>query len=152
VLKWLRCEGLSDTDRARIGDLVARPMEEAPLKMIAELGRLMRVLHGAALVFCVDQLEDMQDLGDPDCFRKAVDSLVAIADQVPSAVVVVSCLEDFYSQHKEAKLARPKRDRLERDPDPIRLGGKRSLDEIEAIIGRRVAHLFEELGVPHNPG
>src|SRR5207302_5705015 len=54
VLKWLRCEELSRYDRELLGDLVARPQEEMPLRTIVGLGRLMAAVHQSALVLCVD--------------------------------------------------------------------------------------------------
>src|SRR5262249_38152130 len=61
VLKWLRCEDLSAGDRALLGDLVPRTLDEWPQQMIAHLGQLMGILHGMPLVLCVDQLEDMTE-------------------------------------------------------------------------------------------
>src|SRR4029077_1582004 len=61
VLKWLRCEELSKYDRELLGDLVSRHQEEMPLRTIAGLAQLMAIVHQAALVLCVDQLEETID-------------------------------------------------------------------------------------------
>ena len=147
ILKWLRCEDLSATDRRTLGDLVPRTSEEHPLEMVGQLGWLMYAVHRAALVICVDQLEDMfHQEGAPERFRKVVDTLVAALDSVPTAVVVIACLEDYYTANRQY-LSRPKLDRLEREPEPVRLTAQRSLPEIEALVWRRLTFLYEEAGL-----
>ena len=102
VLKWLRCEDLSAGDRALLGDLVPRTLDEWPQQMIAHLGQLMGILHGMPLVLCVDQLEDMTEQeAAPDKFRRVMNTLVTIAEEIPSAVLVVACLEDYYASHRQ---------------------------------------------------
>jgi hypothetical protein len=154
VLKWLRCEDLAPADRKPLGDLVPRPREEAPLRMVADLGKLMGAVQGMALVLCADQLEEVFDQKNAaEQFRRAIDTLVTVADAVPSAVVVISCLEDYFhanSQH----LMKPKLDRLELDPAPMRLTSQRTLEEVEALVAKRLRFLYEELDVPgdeHSP-
>jgi hypothetical protein len=148
VLKWLRCENLSDHDREMLGGLVPRAEEHDPLRMIVQLGRLMNAVHGASLVLCVDQLEDMFSQDEPiERFRKVMDTLVALSDAVPTAVVVVACLEDYFTTHRQ-QLKKPKLDRLERDPEPIRLTGQRTTEEIGALVEQRLRTLFDEQGAP----
>ncbi len=142
VLKWLRCEDLGRYDREMLGDLVPRPQEEKPLRTIIGLGRLMAAVHQAALVLCVDQLEEMiqQSAAEEkpgELFRRAIDVLVAVTEEVPTAVVVVACLEDYYAAVNKF-LTRPKLDRLARDPEPIRLSSHRAVEEITAMIGKRL--------------
>jgi hypothetical protein len=64
----------------------------------------------------------------------------SIADAIPSAVVVLSCLQDIYDGYK-AKLSQALVDRLERDQ--IRLVSERTVDEIEHMVIRRLQHLYE---------
>ncbi len=147
VLKWLRCEEMSAHDRVLLGDLVPRTREECPQEMIAHLGQLMGTVHAMPLVLCVDQLEDMATQeAAPDRFRRVMHTLVAIAEEVPSSVVVISCLEDYYAAHRQY-LTRPKLDRIESDPEPIRLAAHRGLEEVEALVSRRLHFLYEDLGV-----
>jgi DNA helicase HerA-like ATPase len=151
VLKWLRCEDLNRYDRDMLGGLVPRPFDESPLATMIGLGRLMAAVHGAAVVVLVDQIEEVIELsaGEADrgqVFRRAIDTLVDLMDKVPNSVVVIACLEDYY-QGGTHMLTMPKRDRLERDPEPMRLSSRRSLCEVEALTARRLEHLFEELGV-----
>lgn len=151
VLKWLRCEDLSTHDRQALGDLVPRTQEEHPIHMVSQLGRIMAALQESPLVICVDQLEDMfnHDMA-AERFRRVVDTLVALLDQVPSALVVLSCLEDYYIANK-GHLTRSKVDRLERDPEPIRLQAQRSFDEIQAMVSKRLECLYEEAGLYPRP-
>jgi hypothetical protein len=152
ALRWLRCEDLAERDRALLSLLVPRTRSEDPLRMIAALGKLMGAVHHMPLVVCADQLEGSLDM-DPDekqsglRFRKMIDTLTSIAEQVPSSVVVISCLEDYYT-HFSRQLPKPKLDRLEKEITPIRLTGQRTAEEVEALIGRRLQFLFEEHGVP----
>jgi hypothetical protein len=155
VLKWLRCEDLSRYDREVLGDLVPRPQEEKPLATIVGLGRLMAAVHQAALVVCVDQLEEMIQHSEAEekrgeLFRRAMDALVAITEEVPTAVVVVACLED-YCKKFSAHLAKPKLDRLAQDPEPLRLSSHRSDKEITALIAKRLEVLYAEAGVAIDP-
>jgi hypothetical protein len=148
ALKWLRCEELSRFDRELLGDLVSRHQDHMPMRTIVDLGRLMAAVHGAALVFCVDQLEEMIDqdrAGEVrgESFRRVVDALVTITEVIPTAVVVVACLETYFDAAKQL-LNKPKLDRLEKDPPSMRLAGKRTTDEIEAIVARRLELLYEQ--------
>lgn len=146
VLKWLRCEDLTPTDRDYIGGLVPRTQQEDPLRTIEQLGLLIGKVHQAALVLCVDQIEDVFNQDNPaERFQKVIDTLVAIADHIPNAIVVLSCLEDYFSAHQQS-LSRTKLDRLLRNPDAIRLEASRSQEEINAIASRRLECLYQEFG------
>jgi len=153
VLKWLRCEDLSGYDRAMLGDLVPRPQEHMPLKTIAGLGKLMAVIHQAALVLCVDQLEEIidQTLVEEraerwELFRRGINTLIDISDAVPNAVIVVACLDNMFDFARPS-LPQPKLDRLERDPQPTRLSSHRSPEEIELMVAQRLDVLYDEAGL-----
>ena len=154
VLKWLRCEDLSRHDRDILGDLVPRPQEEKPLRTIVGLGRLMAVVHQSAMVLCVDQLEEMiqqsaTEEKPGELFRRAVEVLLSVIEEVPTAVVVVACLEDFYTKAKDF-LTKPKFDRLRQEPE-IRLSCHRGVEEISALIARRLDVLYTEFGTKSDP-
>ena len=151
VVKWLRCEDLPPHDRAALGGLVPRTEEADPIRMVEDFGRLMARLYGAPLVVCVDQLEDVfqQDQAF-DRFRRIVDTLISLADRVATSVVVVACLEDYYKAHVK-ELTRTKTDRLERDPEPVRLASGRDPDEVEELVARRLEHLYSQQGLPADP-
>lgn len=147
ALKFLRCEGLTPYDRRLLGDTPPFDDEHAAARMLAELGRLVAATGNGALVLLVDQLEDIYNLDEaPMRFRMAMDALRHVADHVPSSVIVVACLDDFYVELRSA-LAKTMLDRLERDPDPVQLTPSRSLAEIEALIAPRLAYLFERQNV-----
>src|SRR6476646_476884 len=58
VLKYLRCEGLSETDREVLGGLEPRQYGGAPEWVVERLAKLMWAVEMVPLVLCVDQLED----------------------------------------------------------------------------------------------
>ncbi len=156
ALSWLRCEDLPDYDRKMLGGLVPRPGNEMPLKTIVGLGRVMAAVQSAALVLLVDQIEEVIELARRDTepgelFRTAVNTLVDIADALPTAVVVVGCLAELYDQIGRHALPLPKLDRVRQDPAPIRLAAKRTAEEVAAIAARRLEHFFDEVGVPADP-
>ncbi|HVK11287.1 MAG TPA: AAA family ATPase, partial [Gemmataceae bacterium] len=147
ALMWLRCQEMRPADRGWIGDAIPRTDESDALRMLIALARLTDAVHRVPLVLLIDQLEDMANLSAPiDRFRKVVDAVTALTDQVPNAIVVMACLEDYYKEN-EKNLIRAKHDRLARDPEPIRLTSNRTPGEIRAMVARRLAHLYDERGV-----
>jgi hypothetical protein len=146
VLKYLRCEDLNDHDRRVLGGIVPCTYADAPHWMIERIGKLIWAVERVPLVVCVDQLEDVFDLDEAALkFRKAMAVLCDVVSRLPSAVVVVSCLENFYDELKSL-LTRSTRDRVENDPRPVSLQTPCDLDEVKALIGRRLRHLFESAG------
>lgn len=143
-LSYLRAEDLAPADRALLGNLVPRCQEEDAQRLIFELGRLMAAVHGAALVLLVDQLEDVFNADDQGArqFRRAIDVLTALGEAVPTSVVVIACLEDYFEQNKQL-LPKPKLDRLLMDPQPQRLETGRSLEEVLALVRQRLLALYE---------
>jgi energy-coupling factor transporter ATP-binding protein EcfA2 len=147
VLKYLRCEGLSERDSKLLGGMVSRLADEDAQKLVEHLGRLIWAFDSRALVICVDQLEDMYQIGEAEApFRRVMTALCAIADQVPSAIIVISCLQDYYSQLRP-RLTRSTLDRIENDPSPVRLVSLRSVEEVEKIIQQRLGYLYETSGI-----
>ena len=147
VLKYLRCEPLSPSDSRMLGGITSAPGEVAAARMLAELGRLVAATGNGALVLLVDQLEDIYNLDEAsNRFRSAMDALRQVADHVPSSVIVVACLDEFYVGMRSC-LSRQVLDRLERDLDPVLLTANRSLPEIEALIAPRLGYLFERQNV-----
>ncbi|MGZ3459631.1 MAG: AAA family ATPase, partial [Archangium sp.] len=147
LLKYLRCEDLSDPDRKVLGGMVPRVHDDDPKKMVESLGQLMRAL-GHSLVICVDQLEDIyepKDAGNP--FRRAMQTLCDLADRVPSSLIVISCLKDFW-QAMNSQLTRPMLDRITLDPAPISLHSLRTAEEARLITERRLEHLYEQEDAP----
>lgn len=148
VMRYLRCEDLGDRDRQMLGGIVPRSRDEHPAQVLALLGRTMARVQSAALVVCFDQFDDMNNSGDAQRqFRQAMTTICALADEVPSSLFVISCLEDFYEEWKKC-LTRSLLDRMERDPEPVRLTSPRSAAEVEQLIARRLSILYDTADAP----
>jgi Cdc6-like AAA superfamily ATPase len=140
IVRFLRGEALNQYDRKRLGGLAPRDRPEDPLRTIKDLATIMHELQLAALVLVVDQLEDaVTDGQNVARLQRALDTLRAIADAIPSSVVVVSCLQDVYDATK-IKLSRALIDRLSRTE--VRLTTARRPDEIEQVLIRRLEYLY----------
>ena len=151
VIKYLRCEDLADRDKKLLG-LTPRLAEEDAQRFVEHLGRLMWALDSLALVICVDQFEDTPPgAGAEALFRRAMTSLCAIADQVPSSIIVISCLDDYYTELRP-RLTRSTLDRIASDPAPIQLVSERSAEEVEMIIRQRLGYLYETSGIRPSNG
>jgi len=143
ALKYIRCEDLSERDRATLGGIVPKCRDEDPARVIEQLGRLVFALSGASLILCVDQLEDIYNLKDAEkLFRMAMGSLRTFTDNVPASLVVIACLEDYYEQLRRG-LVQSTVDRIENDPKPVVLTGQRSLEEIHKLVEYRLRFLYE---------
>ena len=148
VLKYLRCEDLSEPDRRLLGGLVPRTYDDAPQWVVQRLGELMAALESVPSILGVDQLEDLYNLDDAAArFRRAMATLCDLAGRLSSAVVVISCLEDFYKELSRG-LTRPLVDRIEKDPAPTLLKGVREEEEVVELVARRLRSLYESLEVP----
>jgi adenylylsulfate kinase-like enzyme len=147
VIRFLRCEQLTPYEQRLLGGLAPRDQPEDPLRTIRQLGAIAYELQLAALVLLVDQVEDtVPDGKTVTRLQQAVDVLRAIADAVPSAIVVMSCLDDVYTALR-GHLSRSLVDRLERDPAPVRLQSQRERGEIEQLLIRRLDHLYAHFDV-----
>lgn len=148
VLSYLRAEDLAPVDRELLGGLVPRCREEDAPRIIFELARLMTAADGSSLVLLVDQLEDVFNL-DGDAvrqFQRAIDVLTTLGEEVPTSVVVIACLEDYFKTN-ERSLARPKLDRLTVDPLPVRLTSQRDHGEVVALVRQRLTALYDAAGL-----
>ncbi|MDC0744853.1 AAA family ATPase [Polyangium mundeleinium] len=147
VVKYLRCEALVEGDRRFLGSISPKAGDDDAQRLVEELGRLIAAFDNRSLILCVDQFEDTWHSGDaaPE-FRRVTSSLCGVADQVPSSIIVIACLEDYYAMLR-SRLSLSTLDRLEHDPAPVRLVAERSADEIENIIAQRLGYLYETAGV-----
>jgi len=147
VLKYLRCEHLNDYDSRLLGGIAPRLDQDSPLRMLEQLGRLMARVGQFAFVLLIDQMEDVFNLDDTRVrIARSVDVLRHVVDHVPTAVVVLSCLHDYYARVRE-HLTKSALDRLESDPPPVTLNAGRSLADIQQIVGLRLEHLYDRMGV-----
>lgn len=147
ALMWLRCQDMTANDRTLLGAVVTRTQEEDPQRMLAQLARVAMAVHRVPLVLLIDQLEDMENQSMPvERFRKLVDVVTALTDQVPTVIVVIACLEDYYENNKNS-LKGGKQYRLEKDPEPLRLVTQRTMPEIREMLAQRLAYLYAAGGV-----
>jgi DNA helicase HerA-like ATPase len=147
VIRFLRCEPLSPYEQRLLGGLAARDQPEDPMRTIRQLGSIAYELQLASLVLLVDQVEDVVPDGKTVTrLQQAIDVLRGIADAVPSVVIVMSCLDDVYTALR-GQLSRSVVDRLERDPAPVRLASQRQREDIEAMLVRRLDHLYSTFDV-----
>jgi hypothetical protein len=147
VVKYLRCETLGERDRSCLGGISPKSSDEDAQRLVEQLGRMIAAFDNRSLVLCVDQFEDTWHSSDAEAhFRRVTSSLCAVADQVPSSIIVIACLEDYYKKLK-SRLSISTLDRLERDPMPVRLVAERGAAEVEKIIAQRLGYLYETSGV-----
>ncbi len=143
VRQYLQCRPLNELSLQSVGALDPNVGEGRAFDLIEGLGRLMWAVDGAALVFCIDQVEDLRFFDDAEeRFQKAVRDLIQIANRVSTAIVVISCLDDFYAQVREP-LAQSYRDRIEKS-GPVALYESRTAEEARQIIARRLAYEAEQ--------
>jgi chloramphenicol 3-O-phosphotransferase len=151
VLRYLRCEDLTAHDRTRLGGIIPCNQPDAPHRMIQRLGQLIWAVERVPLVLCVDQLEDVFDLDSAAVkFRRAMATLCDIVSRLPSAIVVIACLENFYDELRKL-LTRPIVDRVENDPAPVALQAPCDRDEVDSLIARRLRFLYDSAGVSFVP-
>ncbi|MGD9669264.1 MAG: helicase HerA-like domain-containing protein [Hyphomicrobiaceae bacterium] len=143
VRQYLQCRPLNELSLQSVAALDPNVGEGRAFDIIEGLGRLMWAVDGAALVFSIDQVEDLRFFDDSEeRFQKAVRDLIQIANRVPTAIIVISCLDDFYAQVREP-LAQSYRDRIEKS-GPVALYESRTAEEARQIIARRLAHEAEQ--------
>ena len=115
--------------------------EDRAFEIIESLGRLMWTTEKASLVFCIDQVEDLRFFDDAEeRFQKAIRDLIQIANRVPSGIILISCLDDFYFQMREF-LPQSFVDRIEK-AGPVVLRESRTEDEARLILKRRLQHVI----------
>jgi Cdc6-like AAA superfamily ATPase len=148
VIKYLRCEELSGRDRRVLGDITPRVAADDPKRMLSHLGQLIYATTGGSLVLLIDQLEDIYHQEDSaQQFRRAMDTIRDLTDQIPHSLIIVACLEDFYISIRDT-LTNPVRGRLDFDPEPVRLSGRRSQEEIECLVAKRLEYMYLQADIP----
>ncbi len=116
--------------------------EDRAFEIITALGQLMWTVERAALVFAIDQVEDLRFFEDAEeRFQRAARDLIQIANRLPNAICIISCLEDFYGQVRGV-LAQSYVDRIEKS-GPVALLESRSPEEARLIIAKRLEHEAE---------
>jgi hypothetical protein len=137
VRQYLYGRPLNELTKASVAALDPNAGEGRAFEIIESLGKLMWTVDRAALVFCIDQVEDLRFFADAEeRFQKAVRDLIQIANRVPTSLIMISCLGDFYDQVRSV-LAQSYIDRIEKS-GPVALLENRSAEEARLILRRRV--------------
>ncbi len=145
IRHYLYGRDLTGFSQAAVGALDPQRGQDRAFEIIECLGRIMRIVDGAAMVFCIDQVEDLRSFEDAeDRFQRAIRDLIQITNRVPSAIILIACLDDFYSQTR-TYIPQSFIDRIEQ-AGPVSLAGARTADEARLIIARRLEKAFEAEG------
>ncbi len=137
VRQYLYGQKLNDLSQEAVAALDPNTGEGRAFEIIESLGRLMWTVEGAALVFSIDQVEDLRFFEDyAERFQRAARDLIQIANRVPTGIIIISCLADFYGKVREV-LAQSYVDRIEK-AGPVPLIETRTSDEARLIIAKRL--------------
>jgi hypothetical protein len=146
VRQYLYGQKLNDLSQEAVAALDPNAGEGRAFEIIESLGRLMWIVDEAALVFSIDQVEDLRFFDDyAERFQKAARDLIQIANRVPTAIVVISCLADFYGKVREV-LAQSYVDRIEK-AGPVPLIETRTAEEARLIIAKRLQQDTRNTGI-----
>ena len=142
VRQYLHGRQLSPIAHEAVCALDPNTGEDRAFEIIAALGALVWSVDRAALVFCIDQVEDLRFFDNSEeRFQRAVRDLIQIANRLTNAIIVISCLEDFYGQVR-SMVAQSYIDRIEKS-GPVLLRESRTVEEARLIISKRIAHQAE---------
>ena len=139
IRQYLFGRQLNELSAASVAALDPNSGDGRAFEIIESIGHIIWTVERAALVFCIDQVEDLRSFEDAEeRFQRAARDLIQIANRLPTAIIIISCLEDFYGQVRGV-LAQSYIDRIEKS-GPVALSETRTSDEAKLIIGRRLAH------------
>ena len=145
IRQYLFGRQLTPLAHQAVGALDPNTGEDRAFEIITALGTLMWTVERAAFVFSIDQVEDLRFFSDAeDRFQKAARDLIQIANRIPTAIIIISCLEDFYGQVRGV-LAQSYVDRIEKS-GPVALLESRTPEEARLIIAKRLEHMAEAEG------
>ncbi|WP_045837418.1 helicase HerA-like domain-containing protein [Hyphomicrobium sp. 99] len=145
VRQYLNGRKLTAIAHEAVSALDPNDGEDRAFEIIAALGALIWTVDRAALVFCIDQVEDLRFFDNAeDRFQRAVRDLIQIANRLTNAIIIISCLEDFYGQVRSL-VAQSYIDRIEKS-GPVLLRESRTPEEARLIISKRLAHQSEISG------
>ncbi|MFA5951833.1 MAG: helicase HerA-like domain-containing protein [Hyphomicrobium sp.] len=145
IRQYLFGRHLTPLAHQAVGALDPNTGEDRAFEIITALGTLMWTVERAAFVFSIDQVEDLRFFNDAEeRFQKAARDLIQIANRIPTAIIIISCLEDFYGQVRGV-LAQSYVDRIEKS-GPVALLESRTQEEARLIIAKRLEHMAETAG------
>ena len=132
IRQYLYGRQLTTLAHQAVGALDPNTGEDRSFEIITALGSLIWTIERAALVFSIDQVEDLRFFDNAEeRFQKAVRDLIQIANRVTNAIVIISCLEDFYGQVRSV-LAQSYIDRIEK-AGPVALLENRTAEDRATI-------------------
>lgn len=151
IRQYLNGRQLTPLALEAVGALDPNTGEDRAFEIITSLGKLIWTVERAALVFAIDQVEDLRFFDDAEeRFQKAVRDLIQIANRLSNSIIIISCLDDFYGQVRGA-LAQSYIDRIEK-AGPVALVETRTPEEARLIIAKRLQHEAQtkssDLGFP----
>jgi GTPase SAR1 family protein len=139
IRQYLYGRQLNGLAHEAVGALDPNVGEGRAFEIIESLGKLMWTVDRASLVFTIDQVEDLRFFDDyQERFQKAVRDLIQIANRLPTAIVLISVLGDFYDKVREV-LAQSYIDRIEKS-GPVPLIDTRTAEEARLIIAKRLEY------------
>lgn len=142
VRQYLQGRPLTDLAHTAVAALDPNQSEKRAFEIISGLCRVIWTIDGAALVFCIDQVEDLRFFSDAEeRFQRAARDLIQLANCAPNAIVIIACLEDFYGQVRNV-LTQSYVDRIEK-AGPIALLESRTPQEARLIIQKRLQNCGE---------
>ncbi|MEM7620655.1 MAG: DUF87 domain-containing protein [Pseudomonadota bacterium] len=145
VRQYLYGSNLNTLNASSVAALDPNEGEDRAFEIIESLGRIMWITKQAALVFCIDQVEDLRFFDNAEeRFQKAIRDLIQIANRLPSAIIMISCLDDFYFQMRDY-LPQSFIDRIEKS-QPLILHETRSEEEARMILERRLKYILDGEG------
>jgi hypothetical protein len=148
VRQYLHGQKLGELSHEAVAALDPNTGEGRAFDIIESIGRMMWAVDRAALVFAIDQVEDLRFFDDyQERFQKAARDLIQIANRVPTSIVMISCLAEFYGKVREV-LAQSYIDRIEK-AGPVPLIETRTSDEARLIIAKRLQQ--DERGAGSDP-
>ena len=148
VRHYLNGKQLNELSHASVAALDPNEGEDRAFEIIESLGKLIWTIDAAALVFCIDQVEDLRHFDNAaKRFDRAIRDLIQIANRVNSAIILISCLDEFYDAVRP-ELTQSYRDRIEKSV-PVQLGEARNAVEARRILDQRLgqAALQQDEGV-----
>ncbi|MGH1406661.1 MAG: helicase HerA domain-containing protein, partial [Rhodomicrobiaceae bacterium] len=143
VRQFLYGTALTKRSHQMVPALEIKTSQDRPFELIESIGKCTYATEKSPLVFCIDQVEDLRFFDDPEQrFQKAIRDLIQIANRVPSSIILISCLDDFYLQMRQF-LPQSFIDNIEKI-EPVLLGEMCSADEARMILNRRISQAFHK--------
>jgi hypothetical protein len=147
IIKYLQCLPLSDRERSALKGLAPRTNAIETIRMLADV---IAATFERPLVICLDQLDEIYEgIDSAGRFQRILQRLNAVLES-KNVVVVIAILDDQYAVVRP-EIAAGYRDRLESGTPPVQLKGNVSAAQVEAVLAKRLAYLYEFAGTAAQP-